>query len=183
MIKKYNTYIRENINPVDPYGEENWDEESAFLNYIRNNYAMDLDKIAYIDCEQKELENLDGIKKLTNLKMLFCNNNNLININEVQFCRELEVLECDGNEIIDLDFIEELRDLVVLRCENNNLQNIDVIKNLKKLKEIVFHTNNFTEEYEKQLKEYCLNNNITYWDNKTNKWIPRNKDPFGENEK
>jgi len=31
MIKNYSTYIKENINNLDPYGEEEWNDELDFV--------------------------------------------------------------------------------------------------------------------------------------------------------
>lgn len=171
-MKKFVRFIKEHID--DPFGEEIWEEESMFMQYIRM-FETPLEKITYVDLENRNLENLDGIKKLKNLEILFCDHNKLENIDEVQFCEKIEYLDIDNNKITNIDFIENLKELKELRFSYNKLENIDIIKKLKKLEMITFDHNNFSKEYENELKEYLIKNNIVYWDIDLKKWYPHSR--------
>ena len=71
MIKKYNQYIKENIDhsDIDPWGEEDWevDELSPVLQKAREQGKL-FDQIIILDCSHMNLENLDGIEQLVNLR-------------------------------------------------------------------------------------------------------------------
>ena len=71
MIKKYNQYIKENIDhsDIDPWGEEDWgvDELTPVLQKAREQ-GKPFDQITELNCLGMNLENLDGIEQLANIK-------------------------------------------------------------------------------------------------------------------
>ena len=142
MIKKYNQYLKENLDysDIDPYGEEIWDGEeelNPILIIARKQYKP-YDQIIYLDCTGKKLDNLNGIENLINLERLFCPFNNLTS----------------------LEGIENLIHLRFLYCHENNLTSLDGIENLINLKRLWCFGNNFSNEYKKYLRNYCKKKKI-----------------------
>ena len=141
MIKKYNQYLKENIDysDIDPYGEEIWDDEELNpILYIAKKKGKPYDQIIGLNCTGNNLDNLEGIENLINLKYLYCFNNNLTNLNEV----------------------ENLIHLRELHCSNNNLTNLNEIENLTKMKFLCCYNNNFSNDYKEYMKGYCKNKKI-----------------------
>jgi Leucine-rich repeat (LRR) protein len=142
MIKKYNQYLKENIDysDIDPYGEEIWDDDDELspILKIAKQQGKPYDQITNLNCYQKNLDSLDGIENLIQLKTLWCNNNNLTSLNG----------------------IENLINLEYLYCYYNNLTNLDEIENLTHLKVLYCFGNNFSNYYIKYIKEYCKKKNI-----------------------
>jgi hypothetical protein len=141
MIKKYKQYIKETIDysEIDPWGEEDWgvDELSPVLQKAREQ-GKPFDQITELNCLGMNLENLDGIEQLVNLKILYCNSNRLTNLNGIENLRNLKILYCHSNRLTNLNGIENLNNLKVLWCFNNK----------------------FTFEYERYLRKYCKEKNI-----------------------
>jgi len=148
MIKKYNQYIKENnivysSDEIDPYGEEDWDDEDLTpILRIAKKTGLLYDQMTVLDCSNKNLTNLEGIENLINL----------------------EYLDCDSNHLTTLEGIENCKKLTHLYCNDNNLTSLEGIENLVNLKVLWCKFNNFSNEYEQYLKEYCKNNNISLFD-------------------
>ena len=140
MIKKYNQYIKENIHSdIDPYGEENWDDENLSpILQIAKNTGKPYDQITVLDCNCKQLTSLEGIEKLINLEYLYCG----------------------VNQLTSLAGIENLTNLNYLYCDHNQLRSLDEIKNLNNLEIIFCRKNQFSIEYKEYLKEYCKKKKI-----------------------
>ena len=158
MIKKYNQYIKEefnwrNLNPfkknkyypeytgneLDPYGEEEWDDDNLTpVLQISKQQNKPYEQITRLNCSYQNLTNLDGIENLINLKSLYCNGNYLINLNGIENLINLEYLSCSFNRLTSLNGIENLVNLKDLYCLNNN----------------------FSNEYKKYIKEYCQKKKI-----------------------
>jgi len=115
MIKKYNQYLKEELvfrnpfkkkvknyseidpNDVDPYGEEDWDDDLTPILKIAKKQGIPYDQILRLDCSSKDLKNLEGIEKLVNLRYLNCANNNLTNIDNVRGLFNLKHVICFDN--------------------------------------------------------------------------------------
>ena len=165
MIKKYNQYIKEDIDhsDIDPWGEEDWgvDELTPVLQKAREQ-GVPFDQITRLNCYRMNLENLDGIEQLVSLERLYCHNNQLTSLKEIENLRNLEILYCYYNHLTSLRGIENLRNLEVIWCHDNQLTSLRGIENLRNLKELFCRNNNFTNKYNQHLKEYCKEKNIYY---------------------
>jgi len=141
MIKKYNQYIKENIDhsDIDPWGEEDWgvDELSPVLQKAREQ-GKPFDQITELNCSRMDLKNLDGIEQLVNLEKLWC----------------------DDNQLTSLEEIENLRNLKILSCYNNQLTSLSGIENLNNLEYLYCYDNQFTNEYENYLRKWRKEKNI-----------------------
>ena len=163
MIKKYKQYIKESIDysDIDPWGEEDWefDELTPVLQKAREQ-GKPFDQITILDCFHMDLENLDGIEQLVNLKRLYCHNNQLTSLRGIENLRNLEILYCSNNQLDSLREIENLNNLEKLDCSYNQLTSLRGIENLKGLKYLYCDNNQFTKEYEEYLRDYCKEKNI-----------------------
>ena len=163
MIKKYNQYIKEDIDhsDIDPWGEEDWevDELTPVLQKAREQ-GKPFDQITRLDCSNMSLENLDGIEQLVNLKILYCQFNQLTSLEGIENLNNLKILSCHNNQLTSLREIENLRNLEELWCYNNQLTSLRGIENLRNLKTLWCQNNQFTKEYEGYLINYCKEKNI-----------------------
>lgn len=170
---------------VDPYGEEEWDENdfSFGYNFRKCNATNDVESL---DFAYKNIETLNGIENCVNLKRLVLTNNNLTSLNGIENCVNLTYLNVSNNKltnfdqlndlimlnnlvidsqrgdepITDVDFVRNLINLEILVCKGNMITNLDVIKDLPDLKILHCCPNDFSEEYAKELKDYCEQNGI-----------------------
>ncbi len=156
MIKKYNQYIKEELNfrnlfkkriknypkidsnDIDPYGEEIWDDDLTPVLKIARKQGLPYGQITRLNCSIDSLTSLEGIENLT----------------------KLESLECSFNKLYNLKGIENLIGLKKLSCHHNNLINLDEIKSLINLEYVNCWNNDFSEEYHQYLIEYCENKKI-----------------------
>jgi internalin A len=164
MIKKYNQYLKENLDysDIDPYGEEIWDDEEE-LNPILNiakKLGKPYDQIKHLNCSYKNLDNLEGIENLINLKTLVCYSNKLTNLNDIENLIHIEELDCSHNNLINLNGMKNLIKIKYLDCSYNNLTDLSEIENLINLKDLWCDNNNFSNEYKEYIKEYCQKKNI-----------------------
>jgi Leucine-rich repeat (LRR) protein len=163
MIKKYNQYIKENIDhsDIDPWGEEDWeaDELSPVLQKAREQ-GKPFDQITRLNCYRMNLENLDGIEQLVNLEILSCSYNQLTNLRGIENLNNLKILSCHNNQLTSLREIENLRNLEELDCSHNQLTSLEGIENLRNLRLLYCSHNNFSSEYNEYLKKWCEEKNI-----------------------
>ncbi len=168
MIKKYNQYIKENniaysSDEIDPYGEEDWDEvELTPVLIIAKKLGLPYSQITELNCSEKDLMNLDGIENLINLQTLDCDNNNLISLKGIENIVNLEILICRGNNLTSLEGLENLINIKYLDITRNNLTSLKGIENLINLEYLICRNNNFSNEYIKNIKEYCKNKKIFF---------------------
>src|SRR5574343_100362 len=123
MIKKYKQYIKEDIDhsDIDPWGEEDWEaDELAPVVQKAREQGKPFDQITILNCYYMNLENLDGIEQLVNLRVLYCSYNQLTSLRGIENLRNLEDLYCYRNQLTSLRGIENLRNLKYLFCRNNN---------------------------------------------------------------
>jgi hypothetical protein len=206
MIKNYETFLKEGrFNPfkkrpandavpmlvpgehseVDPYGEEEWDENDFSFGYYLRKARFD-HNVESVEFCHKNMISLNGIENCANLKRLTLSYNELANLNGIENCVNLEYLNLNNNKLTNFDllnglimlkkleiefqtgeepvtnvnFVRNLINLNALHCKGNMITNLDVIKDLRDLKVLYCCPNNFSEEYAKELKEYCDQNGI-----------------------
>jgi len=187
MIKRYNQYINEasnsknhfkkrvknypemDPNNLDPYGEENWDDDELTpVLRIAEKQNKPYDQITKLDCHDKGLTSLKGIEKLINLKRLDCSDNDLTNLNELENLIHLEKLDCKLNNLTNLNGLENLINLKNLDCKWNSLTSLNGIENLINLKRLNCSYNNLTSLKEIKnlinlIELICINNNFSFF--------------------
>ena len=90
-------------NPLDPYGEEDWNDEDLTSNFIKRleKDRKSLNGILVLECAHQNLSTITGINKLKNLRALYCNNNQLINLDGIEDLNKLRSLCCYDNPFSD----------------------------------------------------------------------------------
>jgi len=159
MIKEYKQYLKENnivysSDEVDPYGEENWDDEVLTpVLKIAKRQGKPYDQITDLFCRSNNLTSLEGIENLVNLLRLDCSLNNLTNLGGIKNLINLQELYCYRNNLISLEGIENLSNLKLLHCSSNNLTNLNGIENLINLEYLVVRNNDFPKDYLKDFQK------------------------------
>jgi hypothetical protein len=170
---------------VDPYGEEEWDENDFSFRYsYRKKYGVAASPV--VELNHRNIVSLNGVEDHTDMIKLNLSNNELINLNNLENCVYLKELNLSYNKltnfdqlnnlimltrleidsqgaeepITNVDFVRNLINLNLLSCKGNMITNLDVIKDLPDLKYLYCCPNNFPEEYVKELKTYCDQNGI-----------------------
>jgi len=105
-------------------------------------YDLDVVDINMIECVNKGISNLEGVRELQGLSVLFCEQNGLTNLN-VSGCTNLQILSCAENDLHNLN-VSGCGKLTWLRCEHNNLTVLDFSEN-PKLHTVTAENNPLTE--------------------------------------
>jgi hypothetical protein len=179
MIKNYKDYLREEIDwknlfrrdkkqhlpyeysDIDPYHEEIWDEEelTPVLNIVKKQ-GIPYDQVTFLSISSRNLDSLEGIENLINLKHLSCWNNNLTNLKGIENLIQLKYINYDSNNLTNLNGIENLIEMETLLCSRNNLTNLNGIEKLTNLRILWCSRNNFSNEYKEYLINYCQKKKI-----------------------
>lgn len=95
----------------------------------------------YIECGgNKEIEDLRGLSRLTNLKAIDCSNTNVKSLDGIQMLSGLTELDCSNNDNINsLKPITGLINLVSLNCGNTMVKSLAPLTYLKKLRRLDAH--------------------------------------------
>ncbi|MQP25847.1 T9SS type A sorting domain-containing protein [Flavobacterium sp. LMO8] len=80
--------------------------------------------IKWLNIENSNINNLTGIEKFTNLKVLFCGLNSLVSLDISQNVNLLQ-LECNDNQFASLD-LSQNSSLTFLNCVNNQLSMLNI---------------------------------------------------------
>ncbi len=81
--------------------------------------------IILLDCEDKGIADLEGIRYFPNLEYLECSMNSLTRI-DLSANTALLVLNCDDNELTQIGGLGSLTDLESLSCSNNAVASLDL---------------------------------------------------------
>jgi Leucine-rich repeat (LRR) protein len=102
----------------------------------------------HINCSgNKDIEDLRGLSRLTNLKTIDCSNTNIKSLDGVQTLSGLMELNCSNNDNVNsLKPISGLVNLVSINCGNTMVKSLAPLTYLKKLRKLDAH--------------YCTVNNL-----------------------
>ena len=92
-----------------------------------------------------DINEIEGIKNLTNLKILNLNNNEISEIKNLENLTELRILKFNKNKLTEIKGLEILSKLEVLSLHNNNIEEINGLENLINLKELDLSENFISE--------------------------------------
>lgn len=117
-------------------------KELVYLSAEDNRFnSIDLSnntKLTFLELSYNELNELKGLDKLVNLKMISLNFTGIKSVDLKQF-KELRELYLTGNGMSEVD-LSENKKLEILSVSTNALKNIDV-KNNKELRQLMFDNN------------------------------------------
>jgi Leucine-rich repeat (LRR) protein len=101
----------------DELNWNNWDDKN-FLLWLKKIHPSKYtwNKILIICCSNNNLNSLNGLEKLTNLKTLYCSYNNLTSLNEVEKLTNLKIIYCQHN-----NFNKEYKKYLNKYCNKKNI--------------------------------------------------------------
>lgn len=130
----------------------------------------EVDAVTRLDCVNKGIASLAGLKYFTNLARINFSQNNVETI-DLSHNTNLTWIDCRNNQLTSLD-VSFLKSLSVFYCQNNKLTNLDVTKNPSLW---VFDCSNnslstLDVTHNPRLEEfYCMNTPLTTLDVSQNK--------------
>ena len=111
----------------------------------------------YLDISDNEqIESLEDLQQLSQLKVLYCNNTTVNNLEPLSTLEKLETLYCENTEIISLEGLGLLANLKKVYCDNSLLGRQKAIKFMKE------HPNILVVYESKQLQ--------MWWDELPERW-------------
>lgn len=111
----YNAVVEQLGNKVEPSGK------NKIL--IKE---KDLKGVTELKLAGKNISNISGIEKFTNLMQLDLSDNNISNIDKLAGLKELIVLYVGTNQISDISAVKNLDNLIYLSVGHNNLDSNDI---------------------------------------------------------
>ena len=108
-------------------------------------FDLDLEEL---DIEFNQLHSLEGLSRLTNLKVLEASGNQITDISSLSSLTKLECLLLSDNLITDVSALSSCKNLVILNLNNNLITDISPLSNLTELKHFYCegygtHVNNY----------------------------------------
>lgn len=109
-----------------------------------------------------EIEDLEGVKDITNIKVLVAINSNLTSLKPIANLTNLESLYVLENNLRTLTGIEKLKNLKELNFQNNRVKSIEPLKKLTNLHTISAVNNELkslkglTEKHSKNLRNFYV---------------------------
>jgi len=157
-IKEYKEIDWDN----DDFDIEEKDPDGTFIMWLKEEFShkSEWSEIRSIYCYDENLDTLEGIQELINLREIDFEGNDIISISPLINLIKLTDLNCGHNKLSTLDGIDKLKNLKILNCANNLLTTIDGLETLDKLELLLVEDNNFDTEYVEYLLTYCDTNNI-----------------------
>jgi len=95
------------------------------------------------------------------LTHLHCQSNNLNSLEEVIDIINLKELRCSENNLKLLE-MGNLTNLEFFYCQNNNIELLKGIENCIGLEYFYCDNNNFSDEYKEHIRHFCKKNNINF---------------------
>ena len=96
--------------------------------------VRDVSYLTHLECQDRNIENIDGIENLKALTKLSLWENQITDITPLKKLTRLTWLQLGNNDIEDISPLRKLKDLTRLGLAINNIQDIKVIKHLTDLK-------------------------------------------------
>ncbi len=100
-----------------------------------------------LDLQKQNLNDADieQLKYMTNLEVLWLNNNNISNIEPLSGLVNLTELHLGYNQIVDISPLKNLRNMKVLGLKYNKISDITELGNLTNLVQLSFNSNNVSD--------------------------------------
>ncbi|SDJ22857.1 leucine-rich repeat domain-containing protein [Salimicrobium halophilum] len=139
---------------------------------IKNELQIDqltpseIESVKELDLSEKELSNLEGLEKFTNLEELDLSHNNLTDIAELDELRNLEKLFLQNNQISEVSPLSSKPTLQVLSLSSNTITDITGLDSLPALKELRLNNNGIDDvrpltSFEGLHRLFLNNNNLS----------------------
>ena len=86
-----------------------------------------------VESRKKQIDSLEPLKNMKNLRGLSVSNNNLTNLNGIEGMKHLKRLKAENNQIVNVEGIKGLKNLKEVYLSNNQIASLDGINKLTKL--------------------------------------------------
>lgn len=121
-----NNFVDDNFYKciVDTYNNNT----ASNISYETELKDTQLSSIGLLNCQNKDISDVSGLSKLTNLQILYLNNNKISSI-DLSNNTLLTTLALGNNNLNEID-ISKNTQLEYIYLQNNNLSKIDLTKNV-----------------------------------------------------
>ncbi|CAL6099366.1 leucine-rich_repeat domain-containing protein [Hexamita inflata] len=102
-------------------------------------------QIIYLDLQKNNINKIQMLANLQQLKILFVNQNKISDISIIQKLNQLKFLDLSRNRIESINGIEDLKDLVELYLSQNYIKNIQPLTNLTQLEQLDLRNNKISD--------------------------------------
>ncbi len=92
-------------------------------------------------CAGNDINSLDGIEQLSNLRVINLNQNKIQNTQPLAKLNRLVSLDISSNDLKNISGLDELSELYWLNVSNNKLADAELLQDLKKLKSLYIRNN------------------------------------------
>jgi Leucine-rich repeat (LRR) protein len=145
-----------------------------FQKFIQNTYPATLDAngnliiaeaanvLGTMNCQNKNISNLDGIQYFTGLTGINCSGNKLATLPNLQAILNLKFLNADRNSLSSLNFLSNNTNLLTLSISQNNLVGLGDITALTDLKNLYAHHNAIVQASELSSFTQLIELNISH---------------------
>jgi len=106
---------------------------------------VDLEKVTGLRLYNKRMRNVNGIEKLTQLKILYLPNNQLTHVKDLENLTQLSQLDLENNRLTDVKGLEKLTQLYFLSLSGNRMTDVKGLEKLPKLHTLKLDDNQLTE--------------------------------------
>lgn len=111
--------------------------ELSFINIDEGNISLEENnKLKSLSIVASDIQSIDGLKNLKNLRILNLHSNNLQDISPITNIKSLEYLGIMGNSIKSYDPILDCNDIRSIACGNLTKENIKILSSVEKLSEL-----------------------------------------------
>lgn len=158
--KVYLTYLSLNNNNISSISSLNKLTALTELRLHCNSISdvsplKNITEIVYLYLGDNEITNISQLNKLTKLSTLYLNNNtNLDNVDVVSEMTQLKVLNVSGNNIDNLNAVASLTELTELYAENNSISSFAFVQNLTNLNKLLLANNRDTGDESENMSDY-----------------------------
>ena len=106
---------------------------------------VDLEKVTRLGIVTKNLTDVKGLEKLTQLEKLTLYNNQLTDVKGLEKLTQLKFLHLSNNQLTDVKGLEKLTKLESLRLSENKLTDVKGLEKLTKLESLYLNNNQLTD--------------------------------------
>jgi Leucine-rich repeat (LRR) protein len=105
----------------------------------------DLRQIYFLEADDRNIEDLTGLKHCTNLALVRLAKNGIQNVEPLSHCLNIQSLDLHYNRIEDIAPLGKLKKLQYLQLEHNKIENIEAVKELKAMNSLYLSDNRVSD--------------------------------------
>ncbi len=117
----------------------------SYITYKEKKYFVVKGELKINDQGIKDINNIEGLRELTELEVLDISNNEITEINGLEELVHLKTLLLSSNKISKIEKLDNLQNLESLLISANNISRIENLDNLEKLRSLFLRDNKISE--------------------------------------